>query len=284
LPTNYNRRELRNPKVEIIFLDDVRNAEKEIDNENIAPSDVIAKQKAIAPASPFTLPGVPLFEFRPRQPLSDEDRQRVAQAMGAEAVALPRHPELGEGAGFRLGGNVGLGRVTQVDIYPGRSQAKSAAVRVHRIDDFGEPQAPRYRFEVGYLQEGSAPALFFSASEQEQERVITVFRDGRFDEASGLPRAAAAALSASEERYLAGLPPMLGVTEVAQLLGITRAAVLAAIDRGSLAANKVEGRWEIGREAVAAYHQVTALRRGKPGRRKKALADGLRSNTRRGVA
>jgi excisionase family DNA binding protein len=207
-----------------------------------------------------------VFEFRPRQSLSEQDLKRISNAMDAEPIVLPKHPELGAGTGFRLKGDATPGRVTQVDIYLGRSQAKSAAVRVQRIDDFGEPQAPRYRFEVGCLQEGESAALLFRAPEHDRERVITVFKDGRLDEASGLPRTAAVALSMGEERYLTGLPPTLGVTEVAELLGISRAAVLAAIDRGRLSANKIEGRWEIARQDVAAYRQSTAHRRGKPGR------------------
>ncbi len=123
-----------------------------------------------------------IFAPHADQPLSRRDRKRITRGINAEDVALPVHPELGPGYGFRLRADAEPGRVTQVDVYQRPSVAERAVVRVHRTDDFGDPYAPRYVFDIGYLRHGAVPALAFQAIDDQQQRVVTIYEDGRFAE------------------------------------------------------------------------------------------------------
>jgi excisionase family DNA binding protein len=262
LPAHYTERHIRKPKLEIIYLDSVRKP------ESYYPMDMESQERTAEER--VASKGVPVFEFRPRQSFGEQELNRIRDAIGAELDALPAHPELGSGTRFRLGAAAGPGRVSQVDIYLDRPATRGAAVRVHRIDDFGEPQAARYRFDVGFLEEGDPPALVFRSTGEGQERNVTVYRDGRFDEAADRAARAAEALPTDDEASQGGpLPPVVGAKDAADLLQVSRNAVLSAIERGRLPASKVEGRWEIRRSDLNAYRQSIAHRQGKPGPRGK---------------
>lgn len=207
--------------------------------------------------------GTPVFEFRPRQHLNTDDQKFIADALEAEQVPLITHPEMGSGLGFRLNREPTAGRVTEVDIYLSPSRSKSAAIRLHRLDDFGEPHASRHRFDIGYVLEGSASAVAFQT--KHQERIITVFNNGALDEAISQHRRKE--LISAEEKAMAVLPSIISAHEAARILGVTRTAIFGAIERGRIVADKVAGRWEVNTESLLDYEKSIAHRQGKPGPR-----------------
>lgn len=268
LPDYYTQNDIRKPEIAITYLNNMRRP------ESFYPIDISSREDSSeGQGAPPASVGVPVFEFRPRQSFSPQDVARICDVIDAEPAALPMHPELGRGTSFRLKAAAGLGRVQQVDIYLDRPATRGAAVRVHRLDHFGEPQAPRYRFDAGFVEEGVVPALVFRATSEGQEREITVHRDGRLGESSDIGERTPQTLTEmSESHPQPFLPLIVDAKEAAELLGVSRTAVFSAIERGRLPASKVDGRWEIRRADLDAYQQSTAHRRGKPGPRRKRSA------------
>ena len=180
-PEEYDRGDLTNPEIEIIYISEMVESEIESKKESVEPRSItgdFGERVGLAAEAVETT----VFALQPDQTLSVRDRKRIARAINAEDVTLPVHPELGPGHGFRLRADAAPGRVTQIDVYQRRSTAERAVVRVHRTDDFGDPYAPRYMFDVGYIRQGAVSALAFHSVDDDQQRIVTIYIDGRVDE------------------------------------------------------------------------------------------------------